>query len=57
MKTYTYKHKNVTAKISNHNGAWTLRMSVPNRVVVLANEVFPTKRAALKFAKTVFTQY
>jgi hypothetical protein len=53
MKIYTYSRNNVSAKIENHNGAWKLNISSKNRVIVLFNDTFPTKRAALKYASIV----
>lgn len=53
MKTYEYSRNNASAKITNHNGAWKLNVSAPNRVIVLFNDVYPTKRAALKYASIV----
>jgi hypothetical protein len=57
MKTYNYIYKTLTAKIENHNGVWVLKMNNTEKVMVIGNETFPTKRAALNYAKTIFKQY
>ena len=54
---YTYKNNKATAIINKCRGYWLLQISVPDTIVVLDNNIFPTKRAALKMAKHILNQY
>jgi len=46
-----------TFSIEKCTGYWKLRMQVPGKIVVIENDIFPTKRAAKKQALLYLWDY
>lgn len=43
--------------ITKGNGYWKLEVIIPNKIVVLETDIFPTKRAAKKYGMNILWDY
>ena len=57
LNTYTYQKNGVTAKITNRKRYWLLEVSSDKRIIVIATEIWNTKREAKKYAMKVLSNY
>ena len=59
MKLITYKYENngVTATIANKKDYWLLEVNSNDRVIIIAKEIWNTKREAKKYAMAILSNY
>jgi hypothetical protein len=57
LNTYKYEYNGVTATITNKKRYWLLEVSSKGRIIVIAKDVWNTKRAAKEYAMNILNQY
>lgn len=55
LNTYTYENKGVKATITNKKRYWLLKITNEERIIIISNEIWNTKREAKKYALNILS--